>query len=189
MSISPFFRNLRTAYLAEMDDLKFDSDGRDVLRQRLSEKRQEIAFLVQMIELSPEMVAVIFHQGFRFRQPALMEQLLSQEPDEFLQWSSLSQSIDLAPWAESLAEVILQAPGGEQFLAAAAALQYMAGKPDAITAQRSSEADDNENSDDDSDDDQDEFDADENGDDPGDARARQEAAADWMVGQGFDRKD
>jgi hypothetical protein len=66
MTISPFFRNLRTAYRAEMDDLTFDSDGRDVLRQRLGEKRKEIGFLVQMMELSPEMVAVIFHQGLRF---------------------------------------------------------------------------------------------------------------------------
>lgn len=189
MSISPFFHNLRTAYLAEMDDLKFDSDGRDVLRQRLSEKRQEIAFLVQMIELSPEMVAVIFHQGFAFSQPALMEQLLSHEPDDFLQWSTLSQSIDLAPWAEPLADVILQAPGGEQFLIVAAALQYMAGKPDSLAAQRSSEAAEDEDSDEDGDDDQDEFDADENGEAPGDSRARKEAAADWMVGQGFDRKD
>ena len=189
MRISPFFHNLRSAYLAEMDDLKFDSDGRDVLRQRLSEKRQEIDFLVQMIELSPEMVAVIFHQGFTFRQPAVMEQLLNQEPDDFLQWSTLSQSIDLAPWAESLADVILQAPGGEQFLAVAAGLHYMAGKPDALDAQRSNEAADDEDSDDYDDDDQDEFDADENGEAPGDSRARKEAAADWMVGQGFDRKD
>lgn len=186
MRISPFFHNLRTAYLAEMDDLNFDSDGRDVLRQRLSEKRKEIGFLLQMIELSPEMVAVIFHQGFTFRQAAVMEQLLSQEPDEFLQWSSISDSITLAPWAQSLADVILPAPGGEQFLVVAAALQYMAGKPD---AQRSSEAAEDEDSDDYGDDDQDEFDADENGDAPGDARARKEAAADWMVGQGFDRKD
>lgn len=189
MRISPFFHYLRSAYMAEMDDLKFDSDGRDVLRQRLSEKRQEIDFLVQMIELSPEMVAVIFHQGFTFRQPTVMEQLLSQEPDDFLQWSSLSQSMDLAPWAEALADVILQAPGGEQFLTVAAGLQYMASKPDALAAQRSSEAADDEDSDDYDDDDQDEFDADENGEAPGDSRARKEAAADWMVGQGFDRKD
>ena len=66
MSISPFFLNLRSAYRSEIDDLTFDSDGRDVLHQRLAEKRREISFLVQMMELSPEMVAVIFHQGFAF---------------------------------------------------------------------------------------------------------------------------
>ena len=39
MSISPFFHELRSAYQAEIDDMTFDSDGRDVLRQRLSERR------------------------------------------------------------------------------------------------------------------------------------------------------
>ena len=64
----------------------------------------------------------------------------------------------------------------------------MAGKADALAAKQGKEEageDDNDNDNDD----QDEFDADENGDEPGDARARKEAAADWLVGQGFDRKD
>ena len=45
MSISPFFHNLASAYQAEMDDLSSDSEGKDVLRQRLTDKRQEIGFL------------------------------------------------------------------------------------------------------------------------------------------------
>ena len=171
-----------------MDDLTFDSDGRDVLSQRLAEKRREIAFLVQMMELSPEMVAVIFHQGFVFRQPAVMDHLLSHEADEFPAWSGVSDGIELAPWARELAEVVLQAPGGEWFLTVAAGLHYMAGKPDAASAARNSQ-DDDEDAEEDGDEDQDEFDADENGDEPGDARARREAGADWLVGQGFDRKD
>lgn len=188
MNISPFFLNLRSAYQSEMDDLTFDSDGRDVLSQRLAEKRREIAFLVQMMELSPEMVAVIFHQGFVFRQPAVMDHLLSHEADEFPAWSGVSDGIELAPWARELAEVVLQAPGGEWFLTVAAGLHYMAGKPDAASAARNSQ-DDDEDAEEDGDEDQDEFDADENGDEPGDARARREAGADWLVGQGFDRKD
>ena len=83
MNISPFFLELRSAYQAELHDLTFDSEGRDVLRQRLSERRKELKFLLQMMELSPEMVAVIFHQGFVFRQPAVMDHLLSHEADEF----------------------------------------------------------------------------------------------------------
>lgn len=178
MSISPFFLNLRSAHRSEMDDLTFDSDGRDVLRQRLAEKRQEIGFLVQMMELSPEMVAVVFHQGFVFRQPAVMDHLLSHDADEFPQWSSLSDGIELAPWARDLAQVVLQAPGGEWFLTVAAGLHYMAGKPDAASAvQNGNDELDNE------------FDADEDGDEPGDARAQKEAGADWLVEQGFDRKD
>ena len=39
MSISPFFHALGSAYQAEMDDLASDSEGKDVLRQRLTEKR------------------------------------------------------------------------------------------------------------------------------------------------------
>ena len=39
MSMSAFFRALRTSYQAEIDDLTFDSEGRNVLRQRLQEKR------------------------------------------------------------------------------------------------------------------------------------------------------
>lgn len=49
MSISPFFHALGSAYQAEMDDLASDSEGKDVLRQRLAEKRKELVFLRQMI--------------------------------------------------------------------------------------------------------------------------------------------
>ena len=35
MSISPFFHELRSAYQAEINDLTFDSEGRDVLRQQI----------------------------------------------------------------------------------------------------------------------------------------------------------
>ena len=59
MNLSPFFRNLRSAYQAELDDLTQDSEGKNVLRKRLADKRKEIGFLAQMIELSPEMVAVV----------------------------------------------------------------------------------------------------------------------------------
>ena len=45
MKISPFFQHLRSAYQAEIDDLTFDSEGRDVLRQRLAERRKELGFL------------------------------------------------------------------------------------------------------------------------------------------------
>lgn len=185
MSISPFFLNLRSAYRAEMDDLTFDSDGRDVLDLRLNEKRREIGFLIHMMQLSPEMVAVIFHQGFAFRQPAVMDHLLTHEADEFPQWSELSGGIDLTPWARELAQVVLKADGGEWFLTLAAGLHYMAGKPDALATQ-----DESDDSGDEIDsDEQDEFDADEDSGEPVDARARKEAGADWLVGQGFDRKD
>ncbi|MGV8803374.1 MAG: hypothetical protein ACWA6Y_00250 [Polaromonas sp.] len=192
MNISPFFRNLRSAYQSEMDDLTFDSDGRDVLRQRLADKRKQMDFLVQMMELSPEMVAVVFHQGFAFRQPALMEHLLSHEADEFPEWSSLSSGIDLAPWTGDLVQVILQSPKGEWFLTLAAGLHYMMSRPDAAWgAQGASDESDHEDDDaaQDADDYQDEFDDHESDELRGDARTRAEAGAEWLTDQGFDRKD
>ena len=189
MTISPFFLDLRSAYQSEIDDLTFDSEGRDVLRQRLADKRKEISFLVKMMELSPEMVAVIFHQGLTFRLPAVMEHLLSHEADEFPDWSSLADGIEFAPWAQSLADVVLQEPGGEWFLTVAAGLEYMAGKPGLALSAQGDDKDEDDKDDEHDDDSQDEFDLDENGDDHGNGKSRKEAGDDWMVGQGFDRKD
>jgi len=195
MTISPFFRNLRSAYRSELDDLTHDSDGRDVLRQRLAAKRKEIDFLVQMIELSPEMVAVVFHQGLRFKEPAVMEHLLGHEADEFPEWGSLSGGIELAPWAHPLAQTILKAPAGEWFMTVAAGLHYMAGRPEAALAgqgERGGDSDDDDGGDDenhDDPDDQDDYDDHESDEVRGSARDREEAGASWLEGQGFDRKD
>lgn len=188
MNISPFFSDLRSAYQSELEDLTFDSEGRDVLRQRLADKRKEIGFLVQMMELSPEMVAVVFHQGFKFSAPAVMDDLLGHEADELPEWRTLADVVQLAPWARDLAHVFLQEPRGDWFLTLAAGLEYMAGKPLAAVASQDDE-DDAKDQDDEDGDAPDEFDLDDNGDDPGDGQARKEAGDDWMVEQGFDRKD
>ena len=175
MNISPFFTDLRTAYEAELDDLTFDSEGKDVLVRRLADKRGEIDFLVKMMELSPEMVAVVFHQAFVFRQPQVMDDLLGFEADELPDWTGLANDIQIAPWAQGLADKVLNEPGGEWFLTVAATLEYMASKPIAHTAQ--------------SEDDEDEEEFDGDAEERADAKARKEAAEDWMVGQGFDRKE
>lgn len=179
MTISPFFLQLRSAYQAEMDDLTFDSEGKGVLRQRLVEKRQELGFLIKMIEISPEMVAVIFHQGLRVVRPAVLEHLISLDADELPEWDALSDAVALTPWAQELADVILTEPMGAWFMTITAALEYMYGKPGAAQADRGDE---------DEDEDQDGEERDEDAFDE-DARARDEAGADWMVEQGFDRKD
>ena len=180
MSISPFFTELRSAYQAELEDLTFDSEGKDVLVRRLSDKRGEIDFLVKMIELSPEMVAVVFHQAFAFATPAVMDDLLGFEADELPDWSSLTNDIQIAPWAQTMAEKVLAEAGGERFLVAAATLEYMAGKPAANGAQT-----DDDEIDDDNEDEALDGDAEERAE----AKAHKEAADDWMVDQGFDRKD
>lgn len=175
MTISTFFTDLRSAYEAELDDLSQDSEGKDVLKKRLADKRGEIDFLVKMMELSPEMVAVVFHQAFTFGNAAVMDDLLSFEADELPDWTGLANDIQIAPWAQGLVDKVLSEPGGEWFLTVAATLEYMAGKPVAHAAQAGEE------------DDEEEFDGD--AEERADAKARKEAAEDWMVGQGFDRKE
>ncbi len=192
MSISPFFHELRSAYQAEINDLSFDSEGQDVLRQRLAERRKELGFLLQMMELSPEMVAVIFHQGFEFKKPAVMDHLLAQESDELPEWESLADAIVLPPWAQDLSQVVLKQPMGDWFLTVAAGLEYMYSMPDGTSAApKDDEEDDGDSADGNSNSSDDRADpvAGPDGDDERDARTREEAGADWMAEQGFDRKD
>jgi hypothetical protein len=188
MNLSPAFHDLRTAYQAEMDDLSFDSEGRDVLRQRLADKRESLDFLLQMTEAAPEMVAVIFHQGFRFTEPAVMEQLVSLEIDDLPDWGELSSAVQLTPWAQLLAETFLQQADGPRFMTIAAALAYLHDKPD---ARQQASANDDEDQDEDRDQEDHDDESRENVelDDEQDARARDEAGADWLAEQGFDRKD
>ena len=182
MRTSSFFGQLRSAYASEIDDMTFDSEGKNILRQRLAARRKELPFLRQMMELSPEMVSVVFHQGFRFKNPALIEHVLSLESDEFPAWDTLSAAIVLEPWAQQLADELCKEPMGEWLLTVAAGLEYLFAKPERASAKDHS--DDDEDSDKDADGDHDGEDEEEK-----DARAREEAGQDWMVEQGFDRKD
>ena len=189
MRVSSFFESLATAYQAEMDDLTFDSEGKDVLRQRLAEKRKELAFLRQMIELSPEMVAVVFHQGFRFLLPSVMEDVVNRESDELPEWDSLADVVTLQPWALELAKGILSEPMGEWFMTVAAGLEYLYAKPGKPVAPSSDDDDSDDDEQDDHGDDLDDFDDQEDDDSrEGGARRRDEAGEDWMEEQGFDRK-
>ena len=105
MKLSSYFRDLNSAYQAELDDLTSDSEGKDVLRRRLQDKRREMGFLVQMIDISPEMVAVVFHQAFRFRGAAATFEPVFRLRDSFElpDWHSLASAVALEPWAEPLA--------------------------------------------------------------------------------------
>lgn len=129
MSMSAYFRALHDAYQSEIEDLSHDSDGRDVLKQRLLEKRSQLPFLLQMMEISPEMVAPVFHGGFHFEQPEVMEQLLRLESDELPDWDSLHGAVHIAPWARDLAAVLLREPQGAWFLSVAATLEYLYQRP------------------------------------------------------------
>lgn len=183
MSLSPFFHHLRSAYHAELDDLTSDSEGSNILAKKLAERRKELKFLLSMLELSPEMVAVVFHQGFRFKRPAVMEELVRQESEDLPEWDSLADAVELAPWAHTLAQQVLQQPAGAWFMSVAAALEYLLNKPDARFA-AADESDDEE-------DDRDDIERDPEGmdEDERQSRVNEEEGAAWMVEQGFDHKE
>jgi hypothetical protein len=196
MHTSAFFYQLRSAYQAELDDLRTDSEGHDVLHKRLNSKRQELGFLVKMMELSPEMVAVVMHQAFRFTSPAAMDHLVAQDAEDLPAWESICHGIEIAPWAKGLVETVLKEPAGARFMTVSAALEYMHHKP-LTEAERSVL----ESADDDADEDgtrdrddlrnqrHDDNHTEDHDEEEAGARARDEAGNDWMVEQGFDRKD
>ena len=186
MNISAYFKLLRTSYQAELDDLTSDSEGKDVLKKRLAEKRKELGFLKQMIELSPEMVAVIFHNAFTIKLPAVMDDLLSFEADELPEWSTLGDVVTLADWAQEPAKVILAEPQGETFMTVAAALEYMFHKKTHRPPLHENDEEDDENEDHDGGAD---YDSEHDKQEAKAAKAREEAGQDWMVEQGFDRKE
>lgn len=192
MHVSPFFRNLRSAYLAELDDMRHDSEGANVLERRLAERRGELGFLVHMMELSPEMVAVVLHKAFQFRAGPALERLLACEAGSLPAWDSLQQSLTIAPWAEATVQQLRKHAAGDNFLCVAAALEFMVGstRPAGEGMAQGDDVDDTERDD-----------AADDGDmearqplsaddiDDADAQAREEARADWMAEQGFERKE
>jgi hypothetical protein len=191
MSTSTFFLDLRSAYQSELDDLSTDSEGKDVLRKRLAEKRQELGFLLQMMEISPEMVAVVLHQAFRFKSPAVMDHVLAQDADELPEWESIADSLEMAAWAGDMVKAILEEPMGTWFMTIAAALEYMHHKP--LTpqerAQLAGPEEDEEDLDEVRAERHDDNRTEDHEEDEAEARAREEAGNDWMVEQGFDRKE
>ncbi len=191
MHVSPFFHNLHSAYLAELDDMRHDSEGRSVLERRLAERRSEVAFLVNMLELAPEMVTVVLHKAFRFLSAPAMDKLLACEPDHLDAWEGLRQTIDIAPWAQATVQLLRTQTAGDNFLSVAAALEYMAGSPRNAPTYEGSEDDsgaDADHAEDDLDtDDHHPLSADDL--DNADGQTRADARDDWMAEQGFDRKD
>ncbi|MEF8701575.1 MAG: hypothetical protein V5B32_09640 [Candidatus Accumulibacter sp. UW26] len=173
--MSRFFEELKAAYDAELDDLMTDSAGHDVLARRLQAKRSQVAQLLPMIECNPEMVAVAFHGGMRFASPEVMRDLAAQEPEDLPPWSTLLASVTLEPWAEALTTIVLKDPNGDQFLVVTACLEYLQGRSAALAdaAEPASHGDRDDGDGEDFDPDLD----------------LEEAGADWLSEQGFDRKD
>ena len=186
MSISPFFQELRSAYQAELDDLNSDSEGHYILDKRLAEKRQQLDFLLQMMDLNPEMVAVVLHQAFEFHEPELMAHFITRDADDLLSWEALSQGVRIAPWAQAMVNQILAEPVGAWFMTVAAALEYMHGTP-----MRAGWSADAQSNDADADEDLENVERGDHSeqDEEREAREREEAGNAWMVEQGFDSKE
>ena len=80
---------------AEIDDLTQDSEGEGCAASGWPKAFGD-RLLVKMMELAPEMVAVVFHQGFRFTRAAPLEQALAVGQDHLPSWESLSTCVSLS---------------------------------------------------------------------------------------------
>lgn len=127
MKKSNYFSDFLKSYLSELDDLSTDSGGNTMLKVRLDEKRREIDYIVQMIEYSPEMVAVIFYDAFQFSLAKVMRSLVLIEADELdmPEWGHVAQALIVAEWAKPLVSKVLAQRGGDTFMTAVAALEFM----------------------------------------------------------------
>lgn len=199
MKFSRFFEDLISVYNAELEDLRTDSEGKDILKSRLKEKHEQFPFLLPMMGSNPEMLAVAFHGGFRFMNPLVMESLASKEPNKHPSWKELSATVKLEPWAEKLSQIVLQDASGDAFLVVAACLEYLNKSNKSRQASPSNSLDEEEDKDSD---DEGSDELKENGDldgnygrhgrddgDDGDDYDLAEAGSEWLVEQGFDRKD
>ena len=203
MNLSPYFEALHSAYSAEIDDLKTDSEGKNVLARRLTEKRSQFAELMPMIAFAPEMVAPAFHGGVRFDDPHAMTLLSSAEPEDFPEWDEIRQCVGFEPWADKLLPTVLAEPGAEHFLLTMVCLEFLHAKDNergglrfankATAASEEDQHDEDQHADQGGLDDDEGLDGsserrDEERGDGDDAPDLDQAGADWMAEQGFDRR-
>ncbi len=205
MKLSRYFANLISSYNAELDDLRTDSEGNNVLKARLAKKREQVPQLLMMIESAPEMVSVAFHGGFFFKNVMVLESLVTREANKFPSWETLKKAIILEPWAQALVNIVLKAPEGEAFLITTAGLEYLnrsnksrsahpsnADGDEAEAAQQDGDEDEYHVEEHDGDDDNEAFlNSDERVSDEGETTEYDldKAGANWLAEQGFDRKE
>lgn len=187
MYVSSFFRDLLSSYQAEIDDLSFDSEGKQIFAKRRKERAKELGFLLQLIDTNPEMIAALFHGSFQFKHPAAMVQIVGQDPEDLPLWGELGNAVSLNADALALATQVLAADRGDWLLTVAAALEYVHSRGLGTSTVDSDEEDDAE----------DEAQTAEvedhaehlSSDDEGTGAASEDAGADWLADQGFERKD
>lgn len=166
---SPYFEDLAERYGYELDDLRSDSEGKDVLNKRLRDKRQSFKALLPMLEDAPEMVAPAFHGAFRYNDRRILGRAADTLPGmgAFPRWSEVAGTLTIAPWAQPLIDMCLEEADGDAFLVTSAVLDWLQTedirRPQASMAAEDDEDDDTE--------------------DLGDA------GSGWMSEQGFDAVD
>jgi hypothetical protein len=133
-------------YVADIDDLKTDSGGEDVLTDRLIEKRSQLTDLMPMIKTNPEMLAIIFHRSVIVKNPEVIMSYLDKEPAKFPSWDTISPSVQFQPWSTSLVEKLKSEVGGEHFLLTTVMLEHLYAlyevSEDAIEEMEAEESDD-----------------------------------------------
>jgi hypothetical protein len=193
LKLSRYFANLAKSYDAELDDLRTDSEGNNVLKARLAKKREQVPQLLMMMEFSPEMVAVAFHGAFFFKDTLVLESLITKEVNKLPAWTTLQKAIVIEPWAQPLVNTVLTDPNGETFLITTLGLDYLNRSNQTRAAQMSHVEEDEEQLDHEFDDDNNEADlnSDERVGDEGEATEYDldKSGADWLAEQGFDRKE
>ena len=112
-------------YIADINDLKTDSGGEDVLTDRLKNKRSQIPDLMPMIMTNPEMMAVIFHCSIVIKQPKIIMAYIDKEPAKFPAWDDISSGVEFQPWAISIIDQLKDEAGGEQFLLTTVMLEHL----------------------------------------------------------------
>jgi hypothetical protein len=174
VKLSIFFEENQTAYLAELEDLQCDSEGNDTLTYRLNLKRKEIKSLLPMLEMAPEMVAVIFYEAFKFDKINALQELVALEPEEFPTWGEVVKNMTIAPWAQNLLDTILTQEGGERFLLTTCGLEYLRTCASVLSEAKPAKSN-NKYDDEDNENEEDELDLEERGNA-------------WLTEQGFDSK-
>ena len=146
MRISRYFTDLMATYVADINDLKTDSGGEDVLTDRLKDKRSQIPDLMPMIMTNPEMMAVIFHRSIVIKQPKIIMAYIDKEPALFPAWDDISSGVEFQPWASGIIDSLKDEAGGEQFLLTTVMLEHLyalyEASEDAIEEMEEDESDD-----------------------------------------------
>jgi hypothetical protein len=200
LKTSRYFANLISTYQAELDDLRTDSEGNNVLKARLARKREQVPQLLMMMQSAPEMVAVAFHGGFGFKQSKLLETLVAKESGRLLAWEALQPALTIEPWAQSLIKSVLTDPDGEHFLATTVGLEFLLKRKHTSNAAQDEQHQNDEDHDDEHNHDDVQEDHDRNDDylssddrisDEGEGSEfdLDRAGADFLAEQGFDRKE